>query len=132
MYSTITDNYLLLVYPADKHVTFYVYLTGLATLMAVFVLKIPDLGTEDVASAMDWIFAILFPNYCLGSGIMNVYTNYGYMEGCKATGYPLICMISPKNPCCPGKTKNKSNLIIISILYSGVIYHLCVKGLLAI
>lgn len=70
--------------------------------MAVFVLKIPDLGTEDVATALDWIFAIVFPTYCMGSGIMNVYTNYGYTKGCEATGYPLVCEVDNTSPCCPG------------------------------
>lgn len=80
---------------------------GLATLMAVFVLKIPDLNTADVANALDWVFSMIFPTYCMGSGIMNVYTNYGYTEGCKETGYPMICA-NPKlrdNPCCPGMVK---------------------------
>lgn len=78
------------------------FASGLATLMAVFVLKIPDLDTADVADALDWIFSILFPTYCMGSGIMNVYTNYGYTEGCKEVGFPFICVMYPKNPCCPG------------------------------
>jgi energy-converting hydrogenase Eha subunit A len=58
-------------------------LVRLATLIAVYVLRIPYLDTEDVASVLDWVFSIIFPTYCLGSGIMNVYTNYGYTEGCK-------------------------------------------------
>jgi energy-converting hydrogenase Eha subunit A len=78
----------------------------LATLIAVFVLKIPDLGTEDVASVLDWVFSIIFPTYCLGSGIMNVYTNYGYTEGCKAIGYPSICLKEPTSPCCSGMLFN--------------------------
>ncbi|XP_076108921.1 phospholipid-transporting ATPase ABCA3-like isoform X1 [Mytilus galloprovincialis] len=77
-------------------------LSGLATLMAVFVLKIPSLNTADAANALDWVFAMIFPTYCMGSGIMNVYTNYGYTEGCKETGFPLICRLVPENPCCPG------------------------------
>jgi hypothetical protein len=48
------------------------YITGLATLMAVFVLKIPSLDTEDVADGLDWAFAILFPTYGLGSGLFLV------------------------------------------------------------
>lgn len=79
------------------------YITGLATLMAVFVLKIPSLDTEDVADGLDWAFAILFPTYGLGSGIMNVYTNYGYTEGCKEIpGFPLICSFDNTLPCCSG------------------------------
>lgn len=81
-------------------------LSGLATLMAVFVLKIPDLGTEDVATALDWVFSVIFPTYCMGTGIMNVYTNYGYTEGCKATGYPLICEFFNTSNCCPQCTDN--------------------------
>ena len=78
--------------------------------MAVFVLKIPSLNTADAANALDWVFAMIFPTYCMGSGIMNVYTNYGYTEGCKETGFPLICRLVPENPCCPGMVK-------IAILY---------------
>jgi hypothetical protein len=55
-------------FPKTKYVC-----VGLATLIAVYILKIPDLGTEDVASVLDWVFSIIFPTYCLGSGIMNVY-----------------------------------------------------------
>lgn len=72
----------------------------------MFVLKIPGLGTEDVAGALDWIFSIISPTYCLGSCIMNVYTNYGYTEGCKAAGYPSICVIIPTSPCCSGMLFN--------------------------
>jgi hypothetical protein len=43
---------------------------GLVTLMAVFILMMQGLGTEDVASVLDWIFSIIFPTYCLGSGIL--------------------------------------------------------------
>ena len=82
----------------------YMLFSGLATLMAVFVLKIPDLGTADVSNVLDWIFAIIFPTYCLGSGIMDVYTNYGYTEACKATGYPYVCEINNASPCCSGKS----------------------------
>jgi hypothetical protein len=43
--------------------TFKFDFVGLATLMAVFILKIPGLGTEDVASVLDWVFSIISPTY---------------------------------------------------------------------
>jgi hypothetical protein len=52
--------------------TFKFDFVGLATLIAVYILKIPDLGTEDVASVLDLVFSIIFPTYCLGS-INNIY-----------------------------------------------------------
>jgi len=86
--------------------TFKFDFVGLATLIAVFVLKIPGMGTEDVASALDWVFSIIFPTYCLGSGIVNVYTNYGNTEECKAAGYPSICLNETTSPCCSGMLFN--------------------------
>ena len=86
--------------------TFKFDFVGLATLMAVFILKIQGLGTEDVASVLDWIFSIISPTYCLGSGILNVYINYGFTEVCKATGYPSICLTEPTSPCCSGMLFN--------------------------
>jgi hypothetical protein len=58
--------------------------------MAVFILKIPGLDTEDEASVLDWVFSIISPTYCLGSGILNVYINYGFTEVCKTAGYPSL------------------------------------------
>jgi hypothetical protein len=81
--------YVCHILPNIESKTFKFDFVGLATLIAVYILKIPDLGTEDVASVLDWVFSIIFLTYCLGSGIMNIYTNYGYTEGCKAIGYPL-------------------------------------------
>jgi hypothetical protein len=52
--------------------TFKFDFVGIATLIAVFILKLPSLGTEDVASVLDWIFSIISPTYCLGSGMLLV------------------------------------------------------------
>jgi hypothetical protein len=40
--------------------TFKFDFVGLVTLMAVFILMMQGLGTEDVASVLDWIFSIIF------------------------------------------------------------------------
>jgi energy-converting hydrogenase Eha subunit A len=86
--------------------TFKFDFVGLATLMAVFILKIPGLDTEDEASVLDWVFSIISPTYCLGSGILNVYINYGFTEVCKTAGYPSICLTEPTSPCCSGMLFN--------------------------
>lgn len=83
-------------------VTMLNIVTGLATTMAVFVLRFPFLGTLDVSNALDWVFSTIIPHYCLGLGLMNIYTNYEYIKACDAIGYKFTCLI-PKlnqNPCC--------------------------------
>jgi hypothetical protein len=70
--------------------TFKFDFVGLATLMAVLILKIQGLGNEDVASVLDWIFSIISPTYCLGSGILNVYINYGSMINLEELEHPLL------------------------------------------
>ncbi|KAL3853226.1 hypothetical protein ACJMK2_016782 [Sinanodonta woodiana] len=75
-------------------------LTGLVTLLAIFTLKIPQLGTESVGKALEWICAVLLPNFNLGQALMDMYTNYGYENICANT--QDICK-SPKTtnyPCC--------------------------------
>ncbi|XP_060066248.1 phospholipid-transporting ATPase ABCA3-like [Ylistrum balloti] len=83
-------------------VTMLNIVTGLATTMAVFVLRFPFLGTIDVSNALDWAFSVIIPHYCLGLGLMNIYTNYEYIKACNVIDYKLLCLI-PKlnqNPCC--------------------------------
>ncbi|OWF51665.1 ATP-binding cassette sub-family A member 3-like [Mizuhopecten yessoensis] len=83
-------------------VTMLNIVTGLATTMAVFVLRFPFLGTLDVSNGLDWVFSVIIPHYCLGLGLMNIYTNYEYINSCNAINYKLTCLIPiiNKNPCC--------------------------------
>ncbi|XP_052061510.1 phospholipid-transporting ATPase ABCA3-like [Mytilus californianus] len=67
---------------------------GLATLIAVFVLKIPGFNTYSIGSALDLAFAILFPNYCMGTSLMSMYVNWGYTKACSESGYPASCQSS--------------------------------------
>jgi len=39
-------------------------------------------STKDTAKIVDWFFIALLPNYNMGSGISNLYTNYQYMDLC--------------------------------------------------
>jgi ATP-binding cassette subfamily A (ABC1) protein 3 len=74
---------------------------GQATLLAVVILSIPQLELLDVANILQWIFLILFPNYCLGQGLTDIYQNAFLNKLCE----PLVpyCAFEP-NPCCKGKT----------------------------
>lgn len=81
---------------------------GLATIMAVFTLRVPDLGiSADISDTIDWLFTIFLPNYCLGQTLMNMYVNYEYIDTCTKLNYETMCAL--KNPpitsCCRGKKK---------------------------
>lgn len=79
-------------------------ITGLATLMAVFILRIPSLNTKVIGDALDWIFTTVVPNYCMGQGLMNMYSNYEFTKRCEKIS--ILCMYLPPNvlnPCCKGR-----------------------------
>jgi hypothetical protein len=76
--------------------------SGLTTLLAVFVLQIPSLNTADMAKALDWVFMIFLPNYCLGKSLMDMYTNYEFNHICEQLNYKLVCQFIPTMPCCKG------------------------------
>ena len=59
--------------------TIFNILTGLATLLTVFILSIPQLDLLDVADALKWAFLVL-PNYCLGQGIGDIFNNYNAID----------------------------------------------------
>nr|KAG5699338.1 hypothetical protein BaRGS_004275 [Batillaria attramentaria] len=50
-------------------------ISGLFTMLTVFILRIPSLDLVDVAEILDWIFMVVFPHYCLGMGFSNFYVN---------------------------------------------------------
>ncbi|CAG0900594.1 unnamed protein product, partial [Darwinula stevensoni] len=60
--------------------------TGVAALLTVVVLQIPDLDLVDVADTLEWVFLIL-PNFDLGIGINYLYSNGRINELC-----PNSCM----------------------------------------
>ncbi|XP_060066261.1 phospholipid-transporting ATPase ABCA3-like [Ylistrum balloti] len=81
-------------------------LSGLATLLAVFILQIPALGAENVGDGLDWFFSIFFPHYCLGQGLNNIYTNYANLKTCLDVNYETLCTINNTLGCCTGCTSN--------------------------
>lgn len=73
--------------------------TGLVTTVAVFVLSIDGLNTKSEAKALDWLFLIIFPNYCMTKSFMDIYTNYLTLGLCKKLRYTLTCPLMG-GPCC--------------------------------
>ncbi|ESO85211.1 hypothetical protein LOTGIDRAFT_221435 [Lottia gigantea] len=73
---------------------------GLVTLLAVFILSIEGLGTEDIAEILDWVFVVIFPQYNLGRCFMNIYSNYNNYDNCVKQNYPDICNFVSSHPCC--------------------------------
>ncbi|GFR20908.1 ATP-binding cassette sub-family A member 3, partial [Trichonephila clavata] len=84
-------------------------LVGIATLLTVTILEIPDLGVRSVADVLDYIFSIFIPNYDLGRAMANLYQNQQFNKFCTIENIDLVCdfeippYFSYVKPCCKGK-----------------------------
>ena len=92
-------------------------------LLAVYILSIPDLGTEDIGKALEWIFLILMPNFNVGSALMDMFTNAGYKEACDKISF--LCPVMPPNMtfgCCPGmhQTHNANKSCQFTYLFTSI------------
>lgn len=87
---------------------------GVATVLTVAILSIPQLEAVDVAHFLQWLFLVFLPNYCLGQGLEDFYSNYEYIKICE----PIeeLCSIFPTLLCCSGNTASL-NFLIKTILY---------------
>lgn len=75
-------------------------ITGMATIITVTILRIPDLELQHVANLLDWIF-LLFPSYAMAAAITDIYSNFRSTEICKQPTFELICSLGiAPNPCC--------------------------------
>ena len=72
-------------------------IVGDATVLAVGILGIPQLGLKDLANVLEWIFLVFLPNFCLGQGLMDYYSNWEFLDSCQE--YKQFCTLFP-NPCC--------------------------------
>ena len=78
-------------------------LLGMATLITVVILQIPELQLVEVAGVLDWIFMTL-PNYSLGMAFNNLYTNSRAVEYCTRPIVVFACKTGLRpNPCCKSK-----------------------------
>lgn len=75
------------------------------------ILGAPELGTEDVAVALEWLFYAVLPNFCFGNALDALYANMETMLVCnqidELMDRDIFCrglsLINMTNPCCPGK-----------------------------
>ncbi|XP_068200893.1 phospholipid-transporting ATPase ABCA3-like isoform X1 [Palaemon carinicauda] len=75
-------------------------ITGMATLITVNILRIPDLELRDVAEYLDWVF-LLFPSYALAAAFTDLYSNWRFTGICKREIFSLLCGLKAfPNPCC--------------------------------
>ncbi|KAL4240689.1 ATP-binding cassette sub- A member 3 [Mactra antiquata] len=89
--------------------TMFNILSGVATILAVGILSIPQLGLQNLSHILEWIFLCFLPNYCLGQGLEDYYSNYRfksvYQEYCINQKFADLCFVYP-NPCCRDVTGN--------------------------
>ncbi|CAH1794818.1 unnamed protein product [Owenia fusiformis] len=83
-------------------ITMWNILSGIATMLAVNILSIPQLQTEDLSKTLDWIFITLLPNYGLAQGLLDFYMNYEYITICSDPIVKQLCGIGATLPCCKG------------------------------
>ena len=51
---------------------------GIATTLSVDVLSIPQLNLQHVALALQHVFLVFIPNFCLGQGLVDLYNNHEF------------------------------------------------------
>jgi len=94
--------------------------------LAVSILSIPQLGTQAVANALEWLFMILLPNFCLGQGVSDFYSNYIYLNNCKPI-FPFcdyFCLNVTNFPCCKGTVVYYVFLLTLLLTYLRVMVYL--------
>ena len=87
-------------------------------MLAVNILSIPQLGTMDLSRVLEWVFLVL-PNFCLGQGLNDFYTNYQVLQVCDTPQVKFVCSLHLKEhpfPCCKGTT----HLLLVNILFMAI------------
>lgn len=81
--------------------------TGTLAVLAVIILRIPNLNTGDIADALEWVFHIVLPNYNFGRALQNLYINSDNRRICDRPEVQVFCEdllgafdTNITNPCC--------------------------------
>lgn len=91
--------------------------SGVATILAVGILDIPQLGTQDISHALEWTFLTFLPNFCLGQGLEDFYSNYEFSEMCHQFNLTEICKFPIPFPCCKGEYLLNDNVVLHQIIF---------------
>ncbi|CAL8096130.1 unnamed protein product [Orchesella dallaii] len=102
--------------------------TGMATMLSVVIIQIPELRLGYIADILNKIF-LIFPNYALGMGIVQLSTNYQLSKQCPNYNLDFLCPAFPNSFCC---AKLKTNFLdwdpsgvgrnVVYLLVSFVVY----------
>ena len=72
-------------------------LTSQVTMTPTQILSLPQLQLVDVSNILEWVFLVIFPNFCIGQSLIDLYENYQITNICK--NFTSLCPFVP-NPCC--------------------------------
>lgn len=75
-------------------------------MLSVVIIQIPELHLGFVADALNKLF-LVFPNYALGMGIVQLSTNYQLERQCPNYNLDFLCPAFPDSFCC---AKRKATL----------------------
>ena len=76
---------------------------GIATVLTVDILSIPQLNLQHISEALESVFLIFIPNFCLGQGLVDLYNNHEFLKLCGEPFVQQLCHANITNPCCLGK-----------------------------
>jgi len=79
--------------------------------LAVFILKIPELGTVSIGEALEWLFYVTLPNFCFSIALQDLSVKHQVSKVCseldeyvdRTMFCELIGRNNQTNPCCPGE-----------------------------
>ena len=85
----------------------------MAAVFALFILAFPDLGTEDIAKTLEWVFYATLPNFCFTKALQDLLYMHKFTAICGPIGEHVCDQFRRSNvphPCCPGE----SHLLLVS------------------
>lgn len=79
--------------------------------MAIFILKIPELGTAQIGDALEWVFFVALPNFCFSKALQELITKHQFAKICaqideRMTRTEFCDLVQARNKtnlCCPGE-----------------------------
>ena len=85
----------------------------MAAVLAVFILTIPGLGTEDIGKTLEWVFYVTLPNFCFSKALQDLLNMHQFTAMCGHIGEGVCDHhrgSKETHPCCPGE----SHLLLVS------------------
>lgn len=80
---------------------------GFATMLSVVVIQIPELRLGYIADILNQIF-LIFPNYALGMGIVQLSTNFQLAKQCHYYNVEFLCPVFPDSFCCAKRKRRNA------------------------